>query len=275
MKYDALYEKTPVNYGDLPVKLRVFHRKPGATVTNLHWHDRLELMVVDQGEMTLQVAGQTVEAKAGDIAVINCTATHTGVAGAEGVQYRIVMLELLEPFAHNEALRRVLVPYHSLGAAFLPLVRDEALRQMIDRLFEAVAEEQEGYALTVTGLCYGILGRMVRLHTDGDFVRLVVNNRMRDVVQYIEEHFRKPLTTASVSKTFGYDKAYFCRRFKEETGLTSTNYIRILRLENARRLLKEPEMTVAAAAAESGFADPNYFARCFRAHYGKSPSQYK
>jgi AraC-like DNA-binding protein len=231
-------------------------------------------MMVDEGEMTLQLAGQQVEAKGGDIAVINCSATHTGIAGPQGVRYRIVMLELLEPFAHNEALRRLLLPYYNFGAAFLPLIRDESLFGMLNGLFEATAEKGEGYALEVTGLCYRILGRMVRLHTDGEFVRLVDNSRMRDVIQYIEEHFREPLTTASVSKAFGYDKAYFCRRFKEATGLTPTNYIRILRLENARRLLKEPEMTVAAAAAENGFPDQNYFSRCFKAHYGKTPTKY-
>lgn len=274
MKYNALFEKTPVDYGDLPVKLRYFDRKANVTVTNLHWHDRLEIMVVDEGEAEMEVAGQTVRAKAGDILVFNCSTTHTGRSGPRGVRYRIVMLELLEPFAHNEALRRLLLPYYHFGAAFLPLLQDAELRTLIDRLFETAEKKEDGYALTVTGICYEILGRLIRLHSDGEFERLPDNSRMRDVIRYVEEHFREPLTTASVSKEFGYEKAYFCRRFKEATGLTLTNYVRILRLENARRLLKEPGMTVASVAAANGFPDQNYFSRCFKAHYGKTPTKY-
>ena len=274
MKYNALYEKTPVDYGDLPVKLRYFNRKAHSTVTNLHWHDRLEIMVVDEGDAEMKVAGQTVRAKAGDILVFNCSTTHTGRSGAQGVRYRIVMLELLEPFAYNEALRRLLLPYYHFGAAFLPLIRDPELGALIDRLFETVEGKGHGHGLIVTGLCYEILGRLVRLHSDGEFERLPDHSRMREVIRYVEERFREPLSTASVSREFGYDKAYFCRRFKEATGLTLTNYVRILRLENARRLLKEPGMTVAAVAAANGFPDQNYFSRCFKAHYGKSPTAY-
>ncbi len=274
MKYNALYEKTPVDYGNLPVKLRYFDREPHATVTNIHWHDRLEIMILDEGDAVMELAGQKVQAEAGDILVFNCSTTHTGKAGAQGVRYRIVMLELLEPFAYNEALRRLLLPYYNFGAAFLPLLRDEELRILIDRLFATVKEKGEGYELAVTGLCYEILGRLVQCHSDGEFERLPDNSRMREVIRYVEEHFRNPLSTASVSMEFGYDKAYFCRQFKEATGLTLTNYIRILRLENARRLLKEPGMTVAAVAAANGFPDQNYFSRCFKAHYGKTPTQY-
>ncbi len=274
MKYNALYEKRPVDYGDLPVKLLRFERLPNSRVFKLHWHPRLEIMKVDSGSLELQLAGQPVSAEAGDIVVINCSATHTGQAGPEGVRYRIVMLELLEPFAYNEHLRRLLLPYYDFGAAFSPLVRDAALSEMIDRLFEVQKQKGEGYELTVTGLCYSLLGRLVEKYTDGDFVRLPDNSRMRAVIQYVEEHFREPLTTDSVSREFGYDKAYFCRRFKEATGLTPTTYIRILRLENARRLLKEPDITVAAAAAASGFPDQNYFSRCFKGHYDQSPTAY-
>lgn len=276
MKYNALFEKTPVIYGEIPVKLRRFTRQGNRPVFNsLHWHDRLELLILDAGEMQLQLAGQEISAKTGDIVVINCSATHMGTAGAQGVTYRVVMLELLEPFAHNETIRRMLLPYHHFGAAFLPVVRDAALQGMIDALFAAAEKKPIGYELTVTGLCYQILGALLERHGDGDYVRLTEDRRLEEIISYIEGHFQEPITTAGISSRFGYDKAYFCRRFKEITGLTPTTYIRILRLENARRLLKEPGMTVAAAAAASGFPDQNYFSRCFKAQYGKSPTAYK
>ncbi|MBR6792752.1 MAG: helix-turn-helix transcriptional regulator [Clostridia bacterium] len=274
MEYNSLFENRPVEYGTLPVKLVRFTREPGGRVVKLHWHGRLEMMVVDQGEMDLQLAGREVHAEKGDIVIINCSATHTGFAGPEGVSYRVIMFELLEPFAYNEAMKRLLLPYCNFGAAFLPLIRDARISEIADRLFEERRKKEEAYELVVTGLCFELLGILVRQYTDGEFVRLTDNHRMRAVLDHIEEHFQERLTTEGISKAFGYDKAYFCRRFKVTTGLTLTTYVRILRLEKARRLLKEPAMTVAAVASACGFPDQNYFTRCFKAHYGKSPTAY-
>ena len=51
-------------------------------------------------------------------------------------------------------------------------------------------------------------------------------------------------------------------------------YIRILRLERSKPLLRNGD-GVAEVAAACGFADSGYFTRCFKRHYGLTPSDYR
>ena len=72
----------------------------------------------------------------------------------------------------------------------------------------------------------------------------------------------------------GYSDAHFCRKFKQTTWLTPTNYLRIFRLEEAAKQLKQGKGTVSDVAMACGFPDPNYFTRCFKTHFGVPPTKY-
>jgi len=69
-----------------------------------------------------------------------------------------------------------------------------------------------------------------------------------------------------------FSSSRFSTLFRRELGVTFSAYLRDLRLEYARELLRIPEYTVAMAREESGFDSPEYFSRAFRARYGMTPS---
>ena len=63
---------------------------------------------------------------------------------------------------------------------------------------------------------------------------------------------------------FGYDESYFCRLFKSVVGVRPMEYIRVLRLEKARRLLINEKKGISKVALECGFNDSNYFSNIFK-----------
>ena len=67
-----------------------------------------------------------------------------------------------------------------------------------------------------------------------------------------------------------YNADYFHRAFRDRTGRTPRQFQEFCRIERATHLL-ESGMSVAAAGAEVGFADPYYFSRCFKRVQGLSP----
>lgn len=83
------------------------------------------------------------------------------------------------------------------------------------------------------------------------------------------------LSPAALSAQFGYHEAYFCRRFRELTGITFSEYVRALRMEYAQKLLKESEDEVGTVAWKCGYPDGSYFTREFRKMYGFTPSQFR
>ena len=100
------------------------------------------------------------------------------------------------------------------------------------------------------------------------------NNKFRDVIDYIEDHYREEISSASLSRVFGYDKSYFCRRFKTVTGLTPMSYIQILRLEDARKKIESGGLKISEISSACGFSDAGYFTRRFKKQYGLTPSEY-
>jgi AraC-like DNA-binding protein len=79
---------------------------------------------------------------------------------------------------------------------------------------------------------------------------------------------------ARIAQTAGYHPDHLSRKLKRESGVSLRALRDQLRLENAQRALHAAP-TVAEAAAQAGFDDPNYFARWFRRQTGAAPAQWR
>jgi len=73
----------------------------------------------------------------------------------------------------------------------------------------------------------------------------------------------------------GMSKYHFCRRFREETGISPWQYVLERKTERARELLLGTSLSVKEIAAVLGFPHADYFARLFRRHSGVTPRAYR
>ncbi|MDY3284944.1 MAG: helix-turn-helix transcriptional regulator, partial [Eubacteriales bacterium] len=104
----------------------------------------------------------------------------------------------------------------------------------------------------------------------------VYDTLRRDLIDYVNENFRDPaLCRALVADRFSISVYTLSRVFKSQTGIGFKEYILARRLEYACGRLADSSDSIAEIAAQSGFSDPDYFARLFRASYGMTPSQYR
>ena len=72
----------------------------------------------------------------------------------------------------------------------------------------------------------------------------------------------------------GISRAQLHRKMKELTGLSTSEFIRNIRLEQAARLLKEQKINVTQVAYTVGFSNLAHFSTIFRKHFGVAPSEY-
>ena len=85
--------------------------------------------------------------------------------------------------------------------------------------------------------------------------------RLRQVVEYINEHSAQNLRLMSMAKIVQLSPFYFSRLFKQSTGLTPHQYLLKCRIEKAKQLLRTSNLSIAAIATEIGFADQSHFTR--------------
>ena len=103
-----------------------------------------------------------------------------------------------------------------------------------------------------------------------------LRSTMRPVTAHIEAHLGRPLPVVELAGIAGMSRAHFSRRFAASEGLPPAEYVLERRLEAAARLLVQgAALPVKEIAILSGFADPNYFAKAFRRHYGLSPTEFR
>jgi AraC-like DNA-binding protein len=98
--------------------------------------------------------------------------------------------------------------------------------------------------------------------------------KMYEVKKTIEDNFRNPPGLAALSRQVGisHPKLNFC--FKAIYGKTVFEYLREIRLKNARLLLDEGKMSITEISYETGFSNPSHFSRSFKSCYGYNPGDY-
>ncbi len=94
-------------------------------------------------------------------------------------------------------------------------------------------------------------------------------------IAYMKENVTKKLTVAEICEEVHYNKSYLFRIFKRDTGSTVMDYFTRLKIEQAKKHLREGKMNVAQISEALAFDTPNYFTKTFRKITGYSPLQYK
>lgn len=91
---------------------------------------------------------------------------------------------------------------------------------------------------------------------------------------HITANLEKPLTVEQLARIAGYSRFHFCRVFRDMQGLSPAAYIQRARLDHAARMLDGGKASIKQISHACGYADPNYFAKCFRKRYGVSPTAF-
>ncbi len=91
--------------------------------------------------------------------------------------------------------------------------------------------------------------------------------------QYIKEHMQQPLDRNSVAAFLNLHPNHVSRLFAKFSERSFQEYVLDTRLARASDLLKNPTLNITEIAHSSGFSDSNYFIRCFRRKFGRTPSR--
>ncbi len=101
------------------------------------------------------------------------------------------------------------------------------------------------------------------------------NTFISTALEYLNKNFRDTdLTMATVSNYVDVNYTWFSEKFKEQTGFSFNDYLKRLRLEEAKRLLEQGFYKVYEVAAKCGYKDVKYFMKLFREETGFKPSEW-
>jgi transcriptional regulator GlxA family with amidase domain len=116
------------------------------------------------------------------------------------------------------------------------------------------------------------------IRTDQDTQRLSVPTRigvrhpkLSLVIQMMEKNIEEPISPSILAKDVGMSTRQLERLFRRYLNRSPKRYYMELRLQKARNLLMQTDMSVINVALACGFASPSHFSKCYRAHYDTTP----
>lgn len=93
--------------------------------------------------------------------------------------------------------------------------------------------------------------------------------------EWLRHHAQETINLAELAKSLKLSVRSFNRRFKQATEITATEFLLNCRLNNAKDLLKNSNLSIAEVAEQAGFIDSSYFCSRFKKNTGQTPLSYR
>jgi len=156
---------------------------------------------------------------------------------------------------------------------------DDALHALMLRLHAELLRRQAS-PLLVQGLAQAIAVHLTRNYAD-----LAPENRsaspslpgykLKQITDWMAANLAEEFHLERLARRAQLSKFHFLRLFKRAMGVSPARHQVQLRLDTARRLLRETDESVVAIALAVGYSNPSHFAQLFRRETGLSPSHYR
>jgi AraC-like DNA-binding protein len=95
------------------------------------------------------------------------------------------------------------------------------------------------------------------------------------VVCYVETNYQSAISLDQMASLANMSKYHFVRIFSQEAGMSPVRYLKFIRIQRAKELLKRADLSVLTAALRVGFRDVSNFNKNFKKIEGCTPSQYR
>ena len=161
----------------------------------------------------------------------------------------------------------------------LSAFHDPALNSLMERVHEELLRRHAS-ALFLQGIAQAIAIHLARNYagTDGALRRgspSLPGYKLRQITDWMAEHVAEEFALDRLAAQVGLSKFYFNRLFKSAMGVSPSHHQINLRVDAAKRLLRETKKSVVEVALDVGYANPSHFAQLFRRETGLSPSDYR
>ncbi len=237
----------------------------------VHFHDAHELVLFGQVTGHFDVDGRRYALTPGSIAFIPSMRQHDFMLEAGPRDWVLVQIdgaagETLMRAAESERLRD---PFCASP--------DPRLHQRLQLLVDWLLELETGDPLALP--MAGLLLRAVAMAPTVEGEKLAVDEhglqRLRPAIDQLRRQPARAPGLEQAAALCALSPAYFSRRFKQQVGMSWSDYVRTHRLHLAGRRLLDSDRSIAVIAESLGFATPSHFGEMFLHRFGMTPGEYR
>lgn len=230
------------------------------------------IWIVYQGNIWIEINGQTFKAQPGDVILFYPGDTYTAYTDENECHFLFFIFSL------------------ALGNSI-----DILSNSPINGIYRTPALAQRSLSFTETYIArdYNTGGPILKLYSffldyfsdftehekpDIPFERYPTttdNMKIHHILEYINLNFTKTISVRSLADMIDMNERSFIRYFHGNVGTSPKQYIIEKRMQYANELLMDRENSITLIAAKTGYSDPYCFSKAFHKYYGDSPSAYR
>ncbi|MBS6194582.1 MAG: AraC family transcriptional regulator [Clostridiales bacterium] len=245
-----------------------------------HWHVEYEIIRILEGSLHVTLDEKNFTANAGDLVIINSGILHSGEPN--DCIYQCIVFDMNAFLKNNPRcgafIQQIIDHSAFVYHHFTP--EDVSVHRIIWNVFDAMDNKKNGYELIVFGELYHFFGVIFseKLYfaedpqNRRDYKKIM---QLKKALDFMEAHYRSPLTLEQLSASVNMSPKYFCRFFYQMTHRTPIDYLNHHRIEHASYQLATTDISVTDAAYSCGFNDLSYFIKTYKRYTGTTPGKAK
>lgn len=272
---------TPTNYELIPLNtktnVRFYTSKDCGSYVAPHWHDAIELIYLQEGELKVIMEHTSCELKAGQCVLIGPNRIHSTLCTKPN---QAIVFQIPEAFLEK------FIPNVKCVEFFLKDPADTAkkqsdvdmLKDILEKMQFLTDHEFDGAVLRFNSLLFEALFQLYH-HFSTTAVESDQTKRSRNlkkltpVLEYIARNYNRPISLEEISGIAMFEPKYFCRFFKKCMGITFLEYQNELRLSKIYEDILSTDQQISLILEKHGFANYKLFRKLFRNHFHATPTE--
>ena len=291
MEHTELHETNRYQDPSFPVGVFTVTRRgiepDGRGYRDLHWHEELQFTLVTQGQMSMRVNGEDYGLQRGQAIFINRNLLHmTADLSSEGQYISVNFPEKMLSFFPGSRMEQDYVAPYAGNCTFPALIlspEEEWQQAALERLQDMIrlltdSGRKPGFAYQVAIWCAELWFQLVShppetmgTPSTRDLRR---QQRMRDMLSFIHEHYMNSITLDEVAAAAHVSKGECCRCFQAMVRQSPMQYLQSYRVLKGQEMLLQTDLSVTEIAYACGI-DASHFIQYFRRTTGFTPHEYR
>lgn len=255
-----------------------------------HQHDCFELAYITEGTAIQTLDGDTIPLKKGAYFIIDHGSVHN-YTHCENLKLinclflaDIIDDSLVNCVSFDKLMRVCMIRFYKHYTGSPPVNHvfydnDGKILRILMDILEEFGNRSMGYREIYRGKLMEILiltmRKVVQEQGEVPIAQLTDNTIIREAIRYFETNYQKKALLSTFCEKNHYNAQYISRRFKQETGLTASEYLHKIRIKQSCNLLAGSSFTIKQIALQTGYEDVKFFSKIFKETIGITPGEYR
>ncbi len=256
-----------------------------------HWHYYAEFLFWKSGNGMISCCDEILDMIPGKLVIIPPLMLHsiimpegTGTV-VTGIKVNLAWIDLYGDYIPRLDRFFLALKNKVNHAGDLVFTEEEFPGTDLDALFDGILSEMDsmdyGYDAMVNSHLQEFMVKLIRAMRQRGTAPVpedIVNDTgfsLGDIAVYIDTHSADNLKVNELASMCGMSYSYFASSFKLMFGMPCKDYITMIRLRKAEKLLRFTSRDLTSISHETGFSDSSHLIKCFRKKYGVTPYKYR